>query len=131
VGPARDAWRQFEGALDSGDLDGALSLCVPDVLFIGSGEGEQVRGVEQVRAMFARLIAGHPDTGFEVFDADLDVLLVGGAEDVALVTSFGTSRLTAPGKVRESDYRTTAVLVRTSAGWRVASVHGSEAHPWP
>lgn len=38
------AFKALDEALESGDLETAVSLCAPDVLFVDSGQGERAVG---------------------------------------------------------------------------------------
>src|SRR4051812_11638677 len=50
-----EAVRELDEALERRDLDAALAACTTDVVFIGSGEGEQAVGKAAVAAMAAEL----------------------------------------------------------------------------
>lgn len=123
----RDIVRQLDDALERHDLDVALSLCTDDVVFIGSGEGEQAVGKDAVVAMAMNLASRSADTHFTVTGSTVDVTVDG---DVAFVTSFGTAELCSPRGSRTGPYRLTGTLVRTDGGWKWRVHHGSEPLLW-
>lgn len=123
----RDVVQRFEAALERGDLETALSLCTQDVVFIGSGEGEQAVGQDAVVRMAAELAARSAEIDFRVTGSSLDVSVHG---DVALVTSFGTAELRSPRGSRTGPYRLTGALLRVDGAWKWQAYHGSEPLPW-
>src|SRR4051794_25948728 len=100
----REVVLRFDEALDQQDLATALALCTDDVVFIGSGEGEQAVGRDAVAELAVSLAERIRDVEFRVTDTVLSVEVAG---DVALVTSFGTAHLRSPRGVREGPYRMT------------------------
>lgn len=62
----REVIRQFDEALERRDLESALALCANDIVFIGSGEGEQAVGQEAVIDMVRALAAQAADVEFSV-----------------------------------------------------------------
>ena len=123
----REAVRQFDKALERRDLESALALCTNDIVFIGSGQGEQAVGQEALVDM-ARALAGQAgDVQFTVADSTLDVNVYG---DVAVITSFGTAELRSPRGDRSGPYRLTGILVKDGDSWKWRIHHGSEPLPW-
>ena len=123
----RDVVQRFDEALDRQDLEAALALCTDDVVFIGSGEGEQAVGRDAIVDMALTLAEKAADAEFRVTDTTLDVEVQG---DVALITSFGTARLRSSRAVREGPYRLTGVLVKRAGQWKWRAYHGSEPLGW-
>ena len=123
----RQVIRQFDDVLARRDVASALAMCTSDVVFIGSGEGEQAVGREALIAM-ARAVAGQAaDVEFTVTDISLDVSVYG---DVAVVTSFGEATLRSPRGDRTGPYRLTGTLLRDGNTWKWRVHHGSEPLPW-
>jgi len=127
VTAVQETVRQFDEALTRHDLDSALALCVDEVVFIGSGTGEQAVGKQAVVKMATALAAHATDVDFTVTDAPLDVSIYG---DIAVVVSFGTSHLRSPRGDRTGPYRLTGILVRDGGTWRWRVHHGSEPVDW-
>lgn len=123
----RDVLQRFDDALERNDVEGALDLCTEDVVFIGSGEGEQAVGRKAIVEMAMRLADRASDTQFRVADATFDIDVQG---DVALFTSFGTAHLRSQRALREGPYRLTGVLVRRAGTWKLRVHHGSEPLAW-
>jgi len=70
---------------------------VIDVVFLGSGRGEEARGRDDLARMFT-VLAGEADgTAFTVAWDEVDVDVLG---DVALVTALGTGTLASPRRTR-------------------------------
>lgn len=122
-----DVLKRFDEALERRDLDAALDLCTDDVVFIGSGDGEQAVGQKAIVEMAVHLAEAASGADFRVTEATLDIDVQG---DVALVMSFGVAHLRSPRAVREGPYRLTAVLVRRDGTWKLRSHHGSEPLAW-
>ncbi|MGL6278043.1 MAG: nuclear transport factor 2 family protein [Gaiella sp.] len=123
----RRALALLDDAFDRRDLEAVLQLCTEDVVFIGSGEGEEAVGRDAIGPMFAAL-APHLDGltfSLEWESVDIDVL-----GEVALVSARGSAQLVTPGRDRAIRYRLTGVLVRTTGGWRWRIHHGSEPGAW-
>lgn len=123
----RDVVERFDEALEHRDLATAMSMCTNDVVFIGSGEGEQAVGQEAVVRMVTELAPRSAGTDFTIAGSTLDVSVYG---DVALVTSFGTAELRSPRRIRTGPYRLTGTLLRVDGTWKWAAYHGSEPLPW-
>lgn len=124
---ARAAWAALDAGL-SGDPDAAARCLEPDVVFLGSGEGEEAVGIEAIGPMLAA-IGPHAAGGtFDVAWDELDARVEG---DLAFVTGFGTTRATGSmAKFDGTRYRLTGVLVRRDGDWRWWSFHGSEPSGW-
>lgn len=123
----REVVRQFDEALDRQDLASALALCSKDIVFVGSGEGEQAVGHEAIIGMARTLAAQAADVEFTVTDSTLDVEVYG---DVAVIASFGTANLRSPRGNRSGAYRLTGILVREEGLWKWRIHHGSEPLRW-
>ena len=124
----RDALGALDSAFERRDLKAILDLCTNDVVFIGSGEGEEAVGREGVVEMLASL-APHAD-GVE-FTVAWDSVDVDVRADVALLVAWGTGTLVTPRRTATMRYRLTGVLLLHSDGrwlWRVH--HGSEPAAW-
>jgi uncharacterized protein (TIGR02246 family) len=124
----RDALTALDDAFERRDLDAVLALCTEDVVFIGSGEGEEGVGRDAIGPMFAAL-APHLDRGFEWSlrweSVDVDVL-----GDVALLFASGNARLVTQRRDLRFRYRLTGVLVRSGGEWLWRVHHGSEPGAW-
>lgn len=51
----RDALTALDNAFARRDLQAALDLCMEDVVFVGSGQGEEAVGRDEIGPMFAAL----------------------------------------------------------------------------
>jgi uncharacterized protein (TIGR02246 family) len=124
----RDALTALDEAFERRDLDAVLALCTEDVVFIGSGEGEEAVGRDAIGPMFAAL-APHLEGGFEWSltweSVDVDVL-----GDVALLLASGNARLVTQRRDLRFRYRLTGVLVRSGSEWLWRVHHGSEPGAW-
>jgi uncharacterized protein (TIGR02246 family) len=124
----RVALEALDAAIGSGDAAAIAECCEPDVVFIGSGDGEEAVGLEAFRAMIEAITA-HVEGGSFAIDWDSH-----GAElhgDLALVSGLG--RIRAAGAMQRFDgnrYRLTGVLVRARGHWRWKVYHGSEPGAW-
>ena len=127
---ARSVLAAFE-ALDEAfarhDLDAALALCTEDVVFIGSGAGEEAVGRDAIAPMFAALAPQVEGLQFSLAWESVDVDVLG---DVALLTAWGRARLITPRRDERLRYRLTGVLVRADGRWLWRVHHGSEAGAW-
>jgi len=123
----REVVRRFDEALERRDLEAALSLCTSDVVFIGSGEGEQAVGQEAVVRMAMDLAPQSAETHFTVTASTMDIRVYG---DVAVVTSFGTAELRSPRSTRTGPYRLTGTLLKQDGAWKWSVHHGSEPLTW-
>lgn len=123
----REVVRLLDDALARRDLDAALSVCTDDVVFIGSGEGEQAVGKDAIVQMAMDLASRSADSEFTVSGSTLDVSVYG---DVAVVTSFGSAVLRSPRGDRTRPYRLTGTLLKVGDVWKWRVHHGSEPLPW-
>lgn len=114
-------------AWDEGDQDRVLALCPQDVVFIGSGEGEDAQGRRGLVTMVEALQSHADGVEFTVDFTDTTIDILG---DVALITARGAMALVGPRTHRQGPYRLTAVLVRREGSWRWKSHHGSEPISW-
>ena len=82
----RDAFAALDAAFDRRDLDSVLDLCTEDVLFIGSGDGEEAIGRYAIGPMFAGLSSRLDSVDFAVAWEGVSVEVIG---DVALLNASG------------------------------------------
>ena len=116
----------FDSALERRDIDGILDLFADDpaVELWGSDLSERAVGKLEIRGLleglFSRLPKSSVQRRFEHPRAHI-------SGDVAWVTAAGTARWEpGGGGPRVIPYRVTAILVRTSAGWRWHTHNGSQ-----
>jgi ketosteroid isomerase-like protein len=124
---ARSAMDWLDEAL-SGKPDAIEQRLEPDVVFIGSGDGEEAVGVDAFRAMLEPL---RNLVGDGTFGIDWDSFKSERAGDIILVSAFGQARAT--GSMARFDgtrYRMTGVLVKRDGVWRWKAYHGSEPGSW-
>lgn len=124
---ARDALTDLDAAFERGDLPAILDLCTSDVVFIGSGEGEEAIGRENLEVMFAAIAERSEGVEFSVEWDSVDAEVVG---DVAVLTAWGTATLRSPRGDRRGRYRLTGVLLRRGGRWLWRVHHGSEPVTW-
>lgn len=120
---ARDALRALDEAFALSDPDAVLGLCTDDIVFIGSGDGEEAVGHKGLVEMLTRLADRAEGTELTVAWGAVDADVRG---DIAFLAAWGTARLATPGRNRELRYRLTGVLVRTGDRWLWRVYHGSE-----
>lgn len=122
--------RRFDSALDAGDFGEVERLCLDDLVFFGSGAGEESVGPSGL----ARMLTGLRDAvGADLVDWTLttnDDHSVRVRGDAALVTASATFRLRMTTGTRSGRYLQTYVLHRAEHGWKVWAYHGSEPQPW-
>jgi uncharacterized protein (TIGR02246 family) len=123
----RAAFDAFGAALDKGEIEEALSWCTEDVVFIGSGAGEEAVGRDAIPAMFAELAPHLEGLQFSLAWNSIDIDVLG---DVAVVTAWGEAKLVSPDRNDTLRYRLTGVLVRTADRWLWRIHHGSEPGAW-
>jgi hypothetical protein len=120
----------FDG-LDAalGGAPGAVEAMLEhDVVFIGSGDGEEAVGLDAFQSMRDRLTAHAEGGTFDIAWESASHEVVG---DIAVIHAFGTVR--AGGSMARFDgtrYRMTGVLRRRDGVWRWAAYHGSEPGAW-
>jgi len=122
----RDALTAFHAAILKGDLSSALDLCTDDVVFIGSGEGEETIGQDAFAASFAAFRP--PDTDEVEVTLGWDAVDVDVRGDIALLAAWGAGRVVTSGRteVERYRYRLTGVLLRSGGRWLWRVHHGSE-----
>jgi len=121
--------REFDDALERGDVEVVGRLCLDDFVFFGSGLGEESKGPVGLATMLAALRAKvGPD--LVNWDLALEPYEVAVRGDTARVTAGGQFQLATRNGTRSGRYLVLGVLRRTSAGWRWWAFHGSEPQPW-
>ena len=122
--------QDFEAALDADDVDALRLLCVDDLVFRGSGEGEESVGPEELLLMLSELRRklGPDLVRWTLVPHDDHAVTVRG--DAAVVTSSATFGLELTSGSRSGRYLQTYVLHRASQGWTLWAYHGSEPQPW-
>lgn len=121
----RQALAALDEALDRGDLSAVLELCTEDVVFIGSGEGEEAIGRSAIAPMFESL---RPRV--EEFSVSWESIAVDVLGHVALLLADGPAKLITSGRETQFRYRLTGVLVRRDGRWLWRVYHGSEPGAW-
>ncbi|HET7380791.1 MAG TPA: nuclear transport factor 2 family protein [Gaiellales bacterium] len=100
----------------------------PNIVFIGSGEGEEAVGHDALRAMLQWLSEKASGGTFEIDWESAAHEVIG---DIAVIHAFGTVR--AAGSMARFDgtrYRMTGTLRRRDGAWRWVAYHGSEPGAW-
>ena len=123
----RAALAALDAAFERRDAAAALDLCTDDVVFIGSGDGEEAVGRDAVAAMVAALAPEMDGAAFSLAWDSVDVDIRG---DMALLAALGTARLETPRRVATMRYRLTGVLLRADGRWLWRVHHGSEPAAW-
>jgi uncharacterized protein (TIGR02246 family) len=123
----RDALAALDAAFERRDVDAALCLCADDVVFIGSGEGEEAVGRDAVVGMLAAIAPNAEGAEFTLLWDSVDVDVRG---DVALLVAWGTGTLVTPRRSATMRYRLTGVLLRSDGRWLWRIHHGSEPAAW-
>jgi len=122
-----DALTALDEAFERRDLQAALDLCTEDVVFIGSGEGEEAVGREKIGPMFAAVAPHLEGMKFSLAWEGVEVEVLG---DVAVLYAWGPATLVTSRRSTSFRYRLTAVLVRDGERWLWRIHHGSEPGPW-
>lgn len=122
-----DALTDLDAAFERRDLSAILDLCTSDVVFVGSGEGEEAIGRENIEVMFAAIAERAEGVEFSLEWDSVDAEVFG---DVALLTAWGMATLRSPRGDRRGRYRLTGVLLRGGGRWRWRVHHGSEPVTW-
>jgi uncharacterized protein (TIGR02246 family) len=117
----------LDDALARHDLDAALDLCTEDVVFIGSGAGEEAIGRDAIGPMFKALAPHLEGLEFSLAWDSVDVTVLG---DIALLAAWGTAKLLTAHRNETVRYRFTGVLVRAEGRWLWRIHHGSEPGGW-
>jgi uncharacterized protein (TIGR02246 family) len=123
----RAALSALDEAFECRDLPAALDLCAEDVIFIGSGEGEEAVGREQIGPMFAALAPQLDGMKFSLAWDSVEVDVLG---DIAIVHAWGPATLVTSRRNANFRYRLTGVLVRDGGRWIWRVHHGSEPGAW-
>ena len=123
----RDALRALDEAFEQRDLQAALRMCTDDVVFIGSGEGEEAVGRDAIGPMFSDLAPQLEGLQFSVAWEAVDVEVLG---DVAVICGWGLATLVTSRRNANFRYRLTGVLVREDGRWLWRVHHGSEPGAW-
>jgi uncharacterized protein (TIGR02246 family) len=121
------AFHALDEAFARHDLDAVLGVCTKDVVFIGSGAGEEAVGRDAIAPMFAKLAPRLDGLQFDLEWESVDVDVRG---KVALVTAWGSAKLVTPNRDETLRYRLTGVLVRVKRRWLWRVHHGSEPASW-
>ena len=121
------AFAALDDAFARGDLAAVRELCTDDVVFIGSGEGEEAIGRDAIEPTFAAL---SERVGPIEFSLDWDAVDVDVLGEVALVLAWGHARLKTEDREETLRYRFTGVLVRQGERWLWKMHHGSEPGRW-
>jgi uncharacterized protein (TIGR02246 family) len=123
----RDALTALDKAFERQDLRAVRELCTEDVVFIGSGEGEEAVGRDAIGPMFDALSLQLEGVKFSLAWESVEIDVLGG---VALISARGSARLETQRRADTLRYRLTGVLVRSTHGWRWRVYHGSEPGAW-
>ena len=123
----REALRALDAAFEQGDLEAILDLCTGDVVFIGSGEGEEAVGRDGVARMLKRIAPKAEATEFDLAWESVGVEVLG---NVALVVAWGSASLVNERRTATTRYRLTGMLVREEGRWLWRVHHGSEPAAW-
>lgn len=116
----------FDAAFERRDL-AALDLCTEDVVFIGSGEGEEAVGRDNLAAMFAAITPLAENAEFTLEWESIDVEVFG---EEALLVAWGQAKLATPRRNATMRYRLTGLLRRAGDRWLWRVHHGSEPAKW-
>jgi uncharacterized protein (TIGR02246 family) len=123
----RHALDALDAAFERHDMDAVLDLCTEDVVFIGSGDGEEAIGREAVAPMFASLAPQLQGLQFRLEWDSVDVDILG---DVAILVAWGRAKLVTGRRDEVVRYRFTGVLLRSKGRWLWRVHHGSEPGAW-
>ena len=106
-------------AIANRDLTATLACFTVEASILGSERGEELQGIDELRAFFERVYAKAGVYRFH-FDERAWVL----RKDVAWMTSNGV--VTEPGQDIEKPYRILAIFEKQEADWRMALWCGTE-----
>jgi uncharacterized protein (TIGR02246 family) len=124
----RAALSALDEAFERRDLNAVMNLCTEDVVFIGSGEGEETVGRDQIGPMFSALAPKLEGSEFTFGGWEsVQVEILG---DVALIYAWGPATLVTTRRDTSFRYRMTGVLVRDGSRWLWRVHHGSEPGSW-
>ncbi|MDQ6817833.1 MAG: nuclear transport factor 2 family protein [Actinomycetota bacterium] len=127
VAAVHHALAELDAAFAGRDCSAILGLCTEDVVFIGSGEGEEAVGRDRIAEVFAELAPDEDGVKFSLSWHSVDVEVLG---DVAILVAWGTGTLDSPRRNAEMRYRLTGVLTRRGERWLWRVYHGSEPARW-
>jgi uncharacterized protein (TIGR02246 family) len=125
---ARSAVDALDAAWESGDVEAILDCFDPDLVFFGSGDGEEAVGRDGLRTLLG-LLAPRIEGGR--FTIEWDSLRADRLGDVAVISGIG--RIRSSGTLSRFDrtpYRLTGVIVERDGRWRWKVYHGSEPGSW-
>jgi ketosteroid isomerase-like protein len=125
---ARDAMDALDAVWMSGDVPAILDHFESDVVFFGSGDGEQAVGHDELREML-RMLSPHAEGG--TFTPEWESLTGDRVGDIGSIRGVG--RVRSSGTLKKFDgtaYRVTGVLVLRDGTWRWKVYHGSEPGSW-
>jgi uncharacterized protein (TIGR02246 family) len=121
------ALEALDAAFEERDLPAILDLCSEDVVFIGSGAGEEAVGRDRLVDMFSAIAPQADGVEFSVGWESVHADVVG---DVAILVAWGIGRLVSPRRTAEMRYRLTGLLLRQDGRWLWRIHHGSEPASW-
>src|SRR3954453_1567429 len=115
----------FDSALKQRDIEAIVDLFAddPTVELWGSDLSERAVGKGEIRELVEGLFSRLPPSSVERRFERPRVHISG---DVAWITAAGTARWELNGERHVIPYRVTAILVRTSEGWRWHTHNGSQ-----
>jgi len=125
---AKDVMASLDAVWLGRDSAAILECFEPDVVFFGSGEGEQAVGHDGLKAMLAML---SPLAEGATFTIEWDSLQGERLGNVGLISGIGHVR--SSGSLERFDgtaYRVTGVLIQRDGEWRWKVYHGSEPASW-
>jgi ketosteroid isomerase-like protein len=125
---ARDVMAALDNVWLGGDPAAILDCFEPDLVFFGSGDGEQAVGHDGLKAMLTQL---SPLAEGSTFTIEWDSLAGERLGNVGLISGVGHVR--SSGALEKFDgnvYRVTGVLVQRDGAWRWKVYHGSEPASW-
>jgi uncharacterized protein (TIGR02246 family) len=123
----RNALIALDEAFERRDLEAVRGLCTEDVVFIGSGEGEESAGRDAIGPMFAALAPHLEGLRFSIVWETVDIDILG---DIAVLCAYGPAILVTSHRDTTFRYRLTGVLLRRQGRWLWRVHHGSEPGAW-
>ena len=124
----RDALAALDKAFERRDLEAVIDLCTPDVVFIGSGDGELAADRDAIEPMFAALAPHLADSTFSL--GEWESLRIDVLGDVAILFASAPAELKTPNREARFRYRLTGALVRRDRRWLWRVHHESEPGGW-
>ena len=121
--PLLDVLDEFERSVSKQDLNAALATFSirPDVLLIGSEEGEVASGPEALRSFLGLVLNSGSRITWEWSTRHGAIL-----GEAGYVFAEGEVVITSPTATSRQPYRMTSVLIREGAEWRLLCFHGAE-----